>query len=176
MIRLCIFLCYASTATNGFVPTGLHGDGKCSHGGVIDLTSLRHATGGINKDSTSEVISPHNYLHVEAARVATAATVVLLNSLWDRVGDDLFTRFMRLDYGATISFVFDTTSTLRDDMIEAYRQMSASFANSPSLRPSDFFFVPFNDQGNDLRMTKSPIFSYCRADRFWRTLSNSHSS
>ena len=93
-----------------------NGDGKCSHGGVIDLTSLRHATGGINKDSTSEVISPHNYLHVEAVRVATAATVALLNSLWDRVGD--VTRFMGLDYGATISFVFDTTSTLRDDMMK----------------------------------------------------------
>ncbi|XP_065827110.1 von Willebrand factor A domain-containing protein 7-like [Oscarella lobularis] len=125
---------------------GANDEGKCSHGGVLDVTSLKHATGGINKDSTSAIFSPHNYLHQDAALVATAATVALLNSLWDRFDNDRFTRFMGLDYGATISFVFDTTSTLRDDMIEAYRQMSTSFANSPSLRPSDFFFVPFNDQ------------------------------
>ena len=45
-------------------------DGKCSHGGAIGESQDLPATGGINKDSTHDKLSPHYYLHVQAATTA----------------------------------------------------------------------------------------------------------
>lgn len=50
------------------------------------------AKGGINKDSTSPLFSPHHYLHVEAATLATEATLTVLRDLRDTVGHKTFLR------------------------------------------------------------------------------------
>ena len=50
------------------------------------------AKGGINKDSTSPLFSPHHYLHLEAARLASEATVAVLEDLRDTVGHAPFLR------------------------------------------------------------------------------------
>lgn len=72
--------------------------GKCSHGGVLDSSRSLGAKGGINKDSTSPLFSPHHYLHKEAARVATDATLTVLRDLRDTVGHKTF-----LKYAITLS-------------------------------------------------------------------------
>lgn len=64
--------------------------GKCSHGGILDSSRKMGAKGGINKDSTSPLFSPHHYLHVEAATVATEATLTVLRDLRDTVGHKTF--------------------------------------------------------------------------------------
>lgn len=66
--------------------------GKCSHGGILDSSRHMGAKGGINKDSTSPFFSPHHYLHVEAATVATEATLAVLRDLRDSVGHETFLR------------------------------------------------------------------------------------
>eukprot|EP00063_Salmo_salar_P044013 XP_014018848.1 PREDICTED: von Willebrand factor A domain-containing protein 7-like [Salmo salar] len=67
--------------------------GKCSHGGILDSSRHQGAKGGINKDSTSPLFSPHHYLHVEAARLATMATLTVLRDLRDSVGNTSFLRW-----------------------------------------------------------------------------------
>ena len=66
--------------------------GKCSHGGILDSGRHQEAQGGINKDSTSPFFSPHHYLHAEAAKLATMATLMVLRDLRDTVGPKNFLR------------------------------------------------------------------------------------
>lgn len=66
--------------------------GKCSHGGLLDSSRYMGAKGGINKDSTSPLFSPHHYLHAEAATLATKATISVLTDLRDTVGHKTFLR------------------------------------------------------------------------------------
>lgn len=60
--------------------------GKCSHGGILDSSRYLGAKGGINKDSTSPLFSPHHYLHLKAATLATEATLTVLRDLRNSVG------------------------------------------------------------------------------------------
>ena len=65
-------------------------NGKCSHGGyqITDSEQDLPARGGINKDSPYQMVSPHHYLHFEAARVAQQATIDMLRNLRREVNDD----------------------------------------------------------------------------------------
>ena len=64
--------------------------GKCSHGGLrmTDPSQNKPARGGINKDSPYQMISPHYYLHFEAATVAQQATIDMLRNLRGDVKND----------------------------------------------------------------------------------------
>ena len=116
-------------------------DGKCSHGGYIDSSGDRHATGGINKDSPFEDFSPHSSLHLDAARVAQQATVNLLNKIRLEVYDDrLFGAYLNLDVGlliaakgivsaGSIAYVIDATGSMVD-------KLSVIQASIPALRSS----------------------------------------
>ena len=87
-----------SLKENGILTSGYYGDpkkgaipkpsGKCSHGGFIDDTWDTFARGGINKDGPYIRISPHYYLHYEAAAVAQQATADLLRNLRREVNND----------------------------------------------------------------------------------------
>lgn len=81
--------------------------GKCSHGGILDSSRHMGAKGGINKDSTSPLFSPHHYLHVEAAALATEATLTVLRDLRDTVGHETFLR------SVSAIFTFDWTATIK---------------------------------------------------------------
>lgn len=63
--------------------------GKCSHGGIFDISSRFEPKGGINKDTRS---SSHGYLHDDAATVAIAATRQLLEDIRGFLGDSNFLR------------------------------------------------------------------------------------
>ena len=64
--------------------------GKCSHGGLrmTDPSQNVPARGGINKDSPYQTISPHYYLHFEAATVAQQATIDMIRNLRGDVKND----------------------------------------------------------------------------------------
>jgi von Willebrand factor A domain-containing protein 7 len=69
---------------------------KCSHGGILDKTSLTPASGGINKDSGFYAISPHASLHLKAAQLAIAHTEYFFNEIRSQIGDKNFSDFLAL--------------------------------------------------------------------------------
>ena len=85
--------------TSGYVSDSMDSEGKeikkpygkCSHGGVgeFDKSQNLPARGGINKDSPYAAVSPHYYLHKEAAEVAEQATIDMLRELRRDVDNDL---------------------------------------------------------------------------------------
>jgi hypothetical protein len=122
-------------------------EGKCSHGGSLDISREDTATGGINKDATSVVASPHWYLHKDAADVAVQATADFLEDIRHEVGNALFIRFLGLDYGASLSFAIDTTESMRDDIEDvsaAVNKIIDSRLAGGSV-PSQYVLTEFND-------------------------------
>ncbi|XP_070683883.1 von Willebrand factor A domain-containing protein 7-like [Pempheris klunzingeri] len=120
--------------------------GKCSHGGLFDLTSKQDPVGGISKD---DVRSSHGSLHHKAADLAANATMELLEDIRVAVGDKNFLRLMGLSQSSVLCFVIDTTGSMSDDIAEAKR---VSFDIIDSKRgtqqePSAYILVPFNDPG-----------------------------
>ncbi|XP_027136156.1 von Willebrand factor A domain-containing protein 7 [Larimichthys crocea] len=121
--------------------------GKCSHGGILDSSRYMGAKGGINKDSTSPLFSPHHYLHVEAATLATEATLSVLRDLRDTVGHKTFLRLFSVKQAPALVFVMDTTGSMFEEISAArFRAHSIiqSRANSPG-QPGTFLLVPFHD-------------------------------
>lgn len=64
--------------------------GKCSHGGAVDQTSNINPKGGINKDTFD---ASHGFLHQQAADVAIAATIQLLEEIRSAAGDRPFLEY-----------------------------------------------------------------------------------
>ncbi|KAK3572594.1 hypothetical protein QTP86_000406 [Hemibagrus guttatus] len=116
--------------------------GKCSHGGIFDLSSWFE--GGISKDTDS---SHHGYLHDMAASVATSATRELLEDIRAAIGDFEFLRLMGFSQTSVLCFVIDTTGSMGDD-IDEVRRVTASIIDSKidtAAQPSEYILVPFND-------------------------------
>ncbi|KAM9358829.1 von Willebrand factor A domain-containing protein 7 [Symphorus nematophorus] len=123
--------------------------GKCSHGGILDSSRYMEAKGGINKDSTSPLFSPHHYLHVEAATLATEATLSVLSDLRDTVGQKTFLRLFSVMQVPALVFVMDTTGSMFEEITAARLRAHSiiqSRANSPG-QPGTFLLVPFHDPG-----------------------------
>ncbi|XP_071389668.1 von Willebrand factor A domain-containing protein 7-like [Centroberyx affinis] len=124
-------------------------EGKCSHGGILDSSRHKGAKGGINKDSTSPLFSPHHYLHVEAASLATEATLSVLRDLRDTVGHTSFLKLFSVKQAPALVFVMDTTGSMFEEITAArLRAFSIiqSRANTPE-QPGTFLLVPFHDPG-----------------------------
>ncbi|KPP57994.1 hypothetical protein Z043_124228, partial [Scleropages formosus] len=126
-------------------------DGKCSHGGIIDLTSHQSPVGGINKDKTS---ASHGHLHSTAAEVATNATVQLLEDIRVSVGDSSFLRLMGITRSSVLCFVIDTTGGMSDVIKEAKRVASSIIDSTQGTanEPSDYILVAFNSSTARTRM------------------------
>ncbi|KAL6116421.1 vwa7 [Pungitius sinensis] len=121
--------------------------GKCSHGGILDLSRDMGAKGGINKDSTSPLFSPHHYLHVEASKLALEATLSALRDISDAVGPETFLRLFSVRQVPALVFVMDTTGSMFEEITAArYRAHSIiqRRAGSPG-QPGTFLLVPFHD-------------------------------
>ncbi|KAF5897617.1 von Willebrand factor A domain-containing protein 7-like, partial [Clarias magur] len=118
--------------------------GKCSHGGIFDLSSWFQ--GGINKDTMH---SNHGYLHEVAASVAAAATRELLEDIRAAIGDAEFLRLMGLSQTSVLCFVIDTTASMSDDIAEVKRVASSIIDSKKgtAAQPSEYILVPFNDPG-----------------------------
>ncbi|XP_042599631.1 von Willebrand factor A domain-containing protein 7 [Cyprinus carpio] len=125
--------------------------GKCSHGGILDSSRHQGAEGGINKDSTSPLFSPHHYLHKEAAHLATTATLRVLQDLRNEVGPNSFLRLFSVQQPPALVFVMDTTGSMFEEITAArLRALSIIQAREKSRRtslPGTFILVPFHDPG-----------------------------
>ncbi|XP_067687797.1 von Willebrand factor A domain-containing protein 7-like [Haliotis asinina] len=98
-----------------------HQTGKCSHGGPNDTSSTTSAaTGGINKDSNNPSLSPHYYLHQQAAEGAIRHTKFFLDDrvygLRHLVGDDKFQKLLQVKVDNSMVFVIDTSSLSKKNM------------------------------------------------------------
>ncbi|XP_070762602.1 von Willebrand factor A domain-containing protein 7 [Enoplosus armatus] len=121
--------------------------GKCSHGGILDSSRYMGAKGGINKDSTSPLFSPHHYLHVKAATLATEATLSVLRDLRDTVGNKTFLRLLSVKQVPALVFVIDTTGSMFEEITAARLRAHSiiqSRASGPG-QPGTFLLVPFHD-------------------------------
>ncbi|XP_067102530.1 von Willebrand factor A domain-containing protein 7 [Osmerus mordax] len=121
--------------------------GKCSHGGILDSSRHQGAKGGINKDSTSPLFSPHHYLHAQAARLATTATINVLRDLRDNAGPSSFLRLFSVKQPPALVFVMDTTGSMFEEISAARRRaLSIIQARADSLEQrGTFLLVPFHD-------------------------------
>ncbi|XP_034723657.1 von Willebrand factor A domain-containing protein 7-like [Etheostoma cragini] len=158
--------CFSATCRNNLLPrmtnrqqdtqlltTGYFGtsppkpQGKCSHGGILDSSRYKGAKGGINKDSTSPLFSPHHYLHVEAANLATEATLSVLRDIRDTVGHKTFLRLFSVKQDPALVFVMDTTGSMFEEITAArYRAHSIIQSRAGSTgQPGTFLLVPFHD-------------------------------
>ncbi|XP_078060792.1 von Willebrand factor A domain-containing protein 7-like, partial [Mustelus asterias] len=130
--------------TTGYFSLNPHGrpEGKCSHGGKADLS--KKGNQGINKDS---LISAHGQYHREAARVAMLASLELFQDVWDTVGHQHFLRFFNIESLAGLSFVLDTTGSMKED-IDAAKERTIRIVDNrrrSKTQPSFYILVPFND-------------------------------
>ncbi|XP_038670283.1 von Willebrand factor A domain-containing protein 7-like [Scyliorhinus canicula] len=132
-------------------------DGKCSHGGKADIS--RQGSQGINKDTRK---SPHSQYHNEAARVATEASIEIFKDVWDTVDHKAFSRFLGVESSAGLSFVIDTTGSMRDD-IEAAKERTINIVKNrrrAGTEPSFYILVPFSDPDF------GPVFKTSDPDKF----------
>ncbi|XP_028656080.2 von Willebrand factor A domain-containing protein 7 isoform X2 [Erpetoichthys calabaricus] len=159
---------------NNFLTTGYYGDdpkkppGKCSHGGIFDESRHQSAKGGINKDTASFLFSPHNYLHEDAAHLATLATVATLEDLWNAVGNEAFLKLLNVLHHMVLCFVIDTTGSMFEE-IDAARQRAISVIQErKGLYPETFLYVlvPFHDPGF------GPVYKTTDPEQFIMFLNN----
>uniref|UniRef100_A0A3Q3G0R5 von Willebrand factor A domain containing 7 n=1 Tax=Labrus bergylta TaxID=56723 RepID=A0A3Q3G0R5_9LABR len=139
---------------------------KCSHGGILDSSRYMGAKGGINKDSTSPIFSPHHFLHVEAATLATEATLSVLRDLRDTVGHKTFLLFSVKQVPALV-FVMDTTGSMFEEITAARLRVHSiiqSRARSTE-HPGTFLLVPFHDPFG-------PVFETDNPDQFMTFMEN----
>ncbi|KAK7175487.1 hypothetical protein R3I93_002411 [Phoxinus phoxinus] len=79
--------------TSGYFGTSKK-KGKCSHGGTLDFTTgFGRGWDGINKDGSD---SSHGSLHKQAADMAIAATVQLMEKIWKSNDEPTFYRLIGL--------------------------------------------------------------------------------
>lgn len=104
-----------SLLTSGYFSSQNHpppsGVDKCGHGGLGDFSAT--PDGGINKDSTLAVFSPHYFDHGGAASSARAATEAYLRAVAGRLSQKELRRL--LGYGGPpLAFAVDTTGSMGD--------------------------------------------------------------
>ncbi|XP_072318601.1 von Willebrand factor A domain-containing protein 7-like [Eucyclogobius newberryi] len=132
--------------TSGYMGifSGKKPSGKCSHGGSSDLTSFKVPRGGIHKDERR----PDNQdYHDAAVKVATAATLKLLEDIRLAAGDNDFLRMLGIARSSVVCFVIDTTGSMSDDIDEARKVVYEIIDEKKGTQdePSEYILVPFND-------------------------------
>ncbi|XP_061889584.1 von Willebrand factor A domain-containing protein 7-like [Entelurus aequoreus] len=134
-------------------------EGKCSHGGPLDLTSTQEPVGGINKDTFD---SRHGFLHQEAADLALTASLDLLENIRISVGDQEFLLLVGLSFAPVLCFVIDTTGSMGPEIAEVRRVSNNIVASrlDTGLEPPFYILVPFNDPdfGPVLQTTDATFF------------------
>ncbi|CAL9700815.1 unnamed protein product [Knipowitschia caucasica] len=119
-------------------------NGKCSHGGASDLTSQKVPRGGIHKD---ERRADNQVFYDAAVKVATSATLQLLQDIRLAAGDNDFLRMLGIARSSVVCFVIDTTGSMSDDIDEARNVVYEIIDSKKGTQdePSEYILVPFND-------------------------------
>ncbi|XP_017272500.1 von Willebrand factor A domain-containing protein 7 isoform X2 [Kryptolebias marmoratus] len=132
--------------TSGYfgVYSSIKPHGKCSHGGDDDLTSTAVPRGGISKDDRR---SDNVALQEAAVKIATAASLQLLEDIRSAAGDRDFLRMMGIARSSVLCFVIDTTGSMSDDIEEARSVVNEIIDSKKGTQdePSEYILVPFND-------------------------------
>ncbi|CAF3109093.1 unnamed protein product [Rotaria sp. Silwood2] len=131
--------------------TNLKPTGKCSHGGLSDVTTFTDAKGGgINKDTLK---SDHGYLHTTAAAVAYVATKQIFHEFWEKIGNASFGQFIGLSENLrnlssnSLIIVMDTTASM-GPYIAMAKQIAIGIVNihqTLEYKPYNYILAPFND-------------------------------
>ncbi|KAI4886969.1 hypothetical protein NFI96_023017, partial [Prochilodus magdalenae] len=117
-------------------------NGKCSHGGLGDLTSVVEPKGGINKDDPD---ASHGSLHFVAAEVATAATKELLQDIRNSTNATEFLRLMGSSSRPRPLFSWGTTSASMARRIAEVKRITFLHHRSKAGhldKPSPTFWSP----------------------------------
>ncbi|KAK4307782.1 hypothetical protein Pmani_020476 [Petrolisthes manimaculis] len=118
--------------------------GKCSHGGLLDVSSYDEAKGGVNKDTTSPCFSPHHNLHADAAEAAVQATDYYLKHIERVIGVIKYRILFDLYQGTSLSISIDTTGSMGDDIEAVKDQVARIVANTVT---EVYILSQFNDPG-----------------------------
>jgi subtilisin-like proprotein convertase family protein len=120
---------------------------KCSHGGRFDSSAKGAYGNGINKDTVTCPLSPHNDLHATAASVAKEATKGYIREIKNRI---TFKQLkLLLGVGGTLAFAIDTTGSMTDE-IAGVKLQAMQIVDSrlgTELEPANYVLMPFNDPG-----------------------------
>ncbi|XP_008295263.1 von Willebrand factor A domain-containing protein 7-like [Stegastes partitus] len=118
--------------------------GKCSHGGASDLTSTVAPRRGLSKDGRR---FRGDKLHDDAANLAIAASLELLQDIRLAAGDNDFLRMMGIARSSVVCFVIDTTGSMKDDIAQARATVYEIIDSKKGTQdePSEYILVPFND-------------------------------
>ncbi|XP_013399700.1 von Willebrand factor A domain-containing protein 7-like [Lingula anatina] len=152
------------------------GIGKCSHGGESDADSkVKTATGGINKETTVEKLSPHYYLHSDAGKTAVRATEMYIDGqgigLRQKIGDASLRKLFQLTTGNSLVFVIDTTGSMSDEVAAVKQETLKIIQNTKGKlnAPSEYVLATFNDPASltEVRVTTDPdvMISWMQAIR-----------
>eukprot|EP00058_Branchiostoma_floridae_P002960 XP_002588448.1 hypothetical protein BRAFLDRAFT_63397 [Branchiostoma floridae] len=137
--------------------------GKCSHGGLLDDSRLTVPTGGINKETSVPSLSPHYYLHEQAAEAAVQATTDFFITpgygLLSEIGSDKFRELLNLGSGNSMVFVIDVSGSMGNDVAAVSRetvqivQSTTGTANAPY----NYILSTFSDpEIGPVRTTRDP--------------------
>ncbi|KAF7236093.1 von Willebrand factor A domain-containing protein 7 [Varanus komodoensis] len=152
------YRCEENILVNGLLTSGykvsstcrMKQRGKCGHGGRDDVTQSFPPTGGINKETSNPLLSPHYYFHQQAAELAIQATRDFFvgdgPSLINQIGHDTFKAFLNLE-GYSLTFVIDTTGSMSEEIQQVKTtciKMLQNYFGSPDA-PFNYIVVPFND-------------------------------
>ncbi|XP_078664785.1 von Willebrand factor A domain-containing protein 7-like [Branchiostoma floridae x Branchiostoma belcheri] len=138
--------------------------GKCSHGGLMDDSRLTVPTGGINKETSDPSLSPHFYLHEQAAQAAIQATTNFFIApgygLLSQIGDEKFREVLNLGSGNSMVFVMDVSGSMGDDLA-AVRQETVQIVQSTAgtaNAPYNYILSTFSDPEDlgQVRTTRDP--------------------
>uniref|UniRef100_A0A3Q3WK07 Uncharacterized protein n=1 Tax=Mola mola TaxID=94237 RepID=A0A3Q3WK07_MOLML len=128
---------------------------KCSHGGAGDMTSTTVPRGGINKD---ERRPDNSVFHNQAVKLATDASLQLLEDVRLTAGNHDFLRMMGIARSSVLCFVIDTTGSMSDDIKEARKVVYEIIDSKKGTQdePSEYILVPFNDPFGPVIRTTDP--------------------
>ncbi|CAI9729749.1 Hypothetical predicted protein [Octopus vulgaris] len=136
-------------------------EGKCSHGGKFDNSRKETPSGGINKDSSNPVLSPHHYLHRTAAWAAIKATEKffthekhgIFKNMTHKQIQGLFN--IRLTRSSLV-FVIDSTGSMKEEIVAVKDKTVEIVEKTKGKRnaPTSFILSTFSDPE---RMTQKAI-------------------
>ncbi|GLY29860.1 hypothetical protein [Kineosporia sp. NBRC 101731] len=117
--------------------------GKCRHGGALDTGSR---VSGINKDTDSRAISPHDSLHPQAAAMATEATQEFIRrEIKSRLSEKQLAALFGV--GPTLGFAIDDTGSM-GGVIESVKNQATTLVDArlgTPEEPRQYVLSPFND-------------------------------
>eukprot|EP00106_Octopus_bimaculoides_P023020 XP_014790462.1 PREDICTED: von Willebrand factor A domain-containing protein 7-like [Octopus bimaculoides] len=127
-------------------------EGKCSHGGKFDESRKETPSGGINKDSSNPLLSPHHYLHRAAAWAAIKATEKffthekhgIFKNMTHKQIQGLFN--IRLTRSSLV-FVIDSTGSMKEEIVAVKDKTVQIVEKTKGKRnaPTSFILSTFSD-------------------------------